>query len=247
MDFFSFFQKYPNVAVACSGGVDSAFLLYIAGQYAQNCRAYFVKTAFQPHWELDDAQSVCNQLGVGLTVLEYPILSNKIVAENPKNRCYHCKNAIFEAIQSTALKDGFATVLDGTNFDDQASDRPGMVALAERQVLSPLRMCGYTKNMIRQGAKDAGLACWNKPAYACLATRVPTGVPITLEILSKINQGENALFALGFTDFRLRLQEKGCKLEIPTAQMELVFAQRETILQTLSPIFPEITLDLKGR
>ena len=199
----TFFQQNPKVAVAFSGGTDSAFLLYAARQYAKEVHAYYVRSAFQPQFEYNDAVELAKQLDVSLTVIQVDVLSSPVVTANPPDRCYHCKKVIFSKITKAAAQDGFLVLLDGTNASDDASDRPGMKALQELKVLSPLRECELTKNQIRELSKKAGLFTWNKPAYACLATRIPTGCTITAERLSKTERAENFLMTLGFSDFRV--------------------------------------------
>ena len=208
MDLAAFFQKYPKVAIAFSGGVDSAYLLYAAITYGAEVRAYYVKSAFQPQFEFDDAKKLSQFLHADLHILEVDILSDLSITQNPANRCYYCKKKLFEKILIAAKTDGFTVLLDGTNASDDSDDRPGMKALSELHVLSPLRICGLTKEVIRQRSKEAGLFTWNKPAYACLATRIPTGTPITHAKLEKTEHAENYLtkeafqeaFSAGYTE-----------------------------------------------
>ena len=181
MNLQKFFSRHPRAAVAFSGGVDSAYLLYAAKKYGEKVCAYYVKSEFQPRFELEDAVRLAAGLDAELKILELEVLSAPCVKENPSDRCYHCKRAIFSAIMEAAKEDGFPVLLDGTNASDDASDRPGMKALQELSVLSPLRECGLTKAKIRTLSKEAGLFTWDKPAYACLATRLPTGEGITPE------------------------------------------------------------------
>ena len=126
------------------------------------------------------------------------------MAENPPDRCYYCKRTIFSKLAETALADGYELLIDGTNASDPEGERPGMRALREA-VLSPLRLCGITKDQVRRLSKEAGLFTWNKPAYACLATRVPSGQPITAQLLQRVEAAESALKDLGFSDFRIRV------------------------------------------
>ena len=213
MDLAAFFQKYPKVAIAFSGGVDSAYLLYAAITYGAEVRAYYVKSAFQPQFEFDDAKKLSQFLHADLHILEVDILSDLSITQNPANRCYYCKKKLFEKILIAAKTDGFTVLLDGTNASDDSDDRPGMKALSELHVLSPLRICGLTKEVIRQRSKEAGLFTWNKPAYACLATRIPTGTPITHAKLEKTEHAENYLTKLGFSNFRVRQVEDGARLQ----------------------------------
>ena len=133
-----------------------------------------------------------------MTILPLNVLELSAVRENPSDRCYHCKNAIFSRILEAAEKDGFLEVMDGTNASDDAGDRPGMRALRELRVLSPLRVCGVTKKALREYSRNAGLFTWNKPAYACLATRVPTGCSIDPEILKRSSGQRPASPGLAF-------------------------------------------------
>ncbi len=242
-----FFAEYPDIAIAFSGGTDSSYLLYAAVKAGANVRPYYVKSAFQPVFELEDAERLCRELGVSMRVIECDVLEDPMVRSNPADRCYYCKRRLFGLLTKTAAEDGYRVLADGTNASDLAGDRPGMKALEEMKVLSPLRMCGLTKDMIRQASRDAGLFTWNKPAYACLATRIPTGVSITRDTLEKIEAGEQALFDMGFSDFRIRVFHDAARIQIPENQMPRVLAMRATIRERLKPFFPVVLLDLEER
>lgn len=247
MELRDFFQECPKVALGFSGGVDSAYLLYAALDHGAQVRPYFIKTAFQPQFELEDARRLCAQLGVELTVLELDVLQIPGVAENPPDRCYHCKRALFGRLRQQALADGYTVLIDGTNASDDAGDRPGMRALGELSVRSPLRECGISKAQVRALSKEAGLFTWDKPAYACLATRVPTGEAITPETLRKVEAAEEALFSLGYSDLRVRVFHGAARLQLPGQQLEQAAKEREAISQALSPWFDTVLLDLKER
>jgi len=242
-----FFRENPSLALGFSGGVDSSYLLYAGLANSANIKAYYVKSAFQPEFELLDALKVAKLVGVEITVLELDVLGNANVISNPPDRCYHCKIDIFSALLKQAVDDGFSLIIDGTNASDDASDRPGMRALEELSVRSPLRECGMTKDEIRRLSKEAGLPTWDKPAYSCLATRIPTGRPITKELLHRIERSENALFTLGFTDFRVRVYHDAARLQLPADQMSIALDRRTEIIQVIKPYFPEVLLDLEGR
>ena len=154
---------------------------------------------------------------------------------------------LFGALRARAKADGYDLLLDGTNASDDAGDRPGMKALREMEVRSPLRECGLTKAMIRQESRKAGLFTWDKPAYACLATRVPTGRTITPELLRRVEGAETALFALGFTDFRVRLYDDAARLQLREGQLAKAVEQRQAIRQTLAPWFDVVLLDTQTR
>jgi uncharacterized protein len=246
-----FFARHRRVAIAFSGGVDSAYLLSAARQYAEELAAYYVKSDFQPEFELEDARRLAGQLDLPLTVLHADVLSDPQVAANPPDRCYYCKRKIFSAIAERAKADGFDVILDGTNASDDAGDRPGMKALKELSVLSPLRECGLTKSRIRELSKKAGLCTWDKPAYACLATRIPHGTPVTREGLSRTERAEAFLMSLGFSDFRVRTVVMGgrecAKLEVRKAQLSLLLEQREKIRARLRDEYGGLLLDLEAR
>lgn len=242
-----FFTQNPRPALAFSGGVDSAYLLYAAHRAGAEVRAYYVSSAFQPQFELEDAKRLAGSLSVPLTVLSVDILSNRTVTANPSDRCYHCKKAIFSAILAAAEADGHTPVLDGTNASDQVSDRPGMRALRELGVRSPLRECGLTKPEVRRLSREAGLFTWDKPAYACLATRIPTGTAITRSDLARTERAERFLAGLGFTDFRVRMLGDAAKLQLPASQLSTLLAQRETILRELKKDYSDVLLDLEVR
>ena len=204
MKLSDFFNKNPRIAIAFSGGVDSSYLLYAAKTAGCDVRAYFIKSQFQPEFELDDAARFADSLSVPLTVGTLDVLSKPDIAQNPPERCYYCKTAILSKLRELSRGDGFNVLCDGTNANDDENDRPGMRALRELGVISPLRDCGLTKAEIRRLSKQAGLTTYDKPSYACLATRIPTGTTITRELLEKIERAEGALSDMGFSDFRVR-------------------------------------------
>ena len=242
-----FFQENPRCALGFSGGVDSAYLLYAGVKAGADIRPYFIKTAFQPVFELADAQKLAAGLGVEVTVLELDALADPRVAANPADRCYYCKQNLFRTLKDRAIADGYPVLLDGTNASDEAGDRPGMRALAELSVRSPLRECGLTKAEIRARSREAGLFTWDKPAYACLATRVPAGEALTADILARVEGAEDALFRLGYTDFRVRVFHGAARLQLPRGQMERAAREAEDIQAALKPYFTPILLDLEGR
>ena len=231
--------------------MDSSYLLYAAKHYGANVKAYYGSSVFQPAFELKDAQEIAEIIGAEITVIEMDVLSNEQVVANPVNRCYYCKVAIFGTLCARAKADGIPLVIDGTNASDDASDRPGMKALLELSVRSPLRECNITKDDVRRLSKEAGLPTWNKPAYACLATRVPPDMPITKELLRRVEKSEEALFALGFSDFRVRVMEAAnalqAKLQFPHEQMNTLLEKRHEVVKQIKPYFPSILLDLQGR
>lgn len=243
-----FFEAHPKAALAFSGGVDSSYLLYAARQLGAVVKAYYVKTAFQPEFEYQDALRLASQLEADIQVLTLDVLACPDVTVNPKNRCYFCKQHIFGNILRQAKADGYDTVLDGTNASDQVSDRPGMKALQEMKVLSPLRLTGLTKAEIRRLSREAGLFTWDKPSYACLATRIPAGTEITGADLARTEWAEDYLMNLGFRDLRVRqLGSDIARIQLPEAQMDTFLALRGEITRTLRTRYAGVLLDMEAR
>ena len=247
MELERFFAENPCAAVAFSGGADSAYLLYAAVKAGANVKAYYVKTAFQPQFELEDAKKLAGELGTPMQVLPLDILCDQAVTANPPDRCYHCKKRIFSAIRAAAAQDGFSVLLDGTNASDDAGDRPGIRALRELSVRSPLREAGLTKAEIRRLSKEAGLFTHDKPAYACLATRIPTGETITAEKLRRTEWAETYLAGLGLRDFRVRAMGNTAKLQVRASDLNLVVTHREQITAELGKAYEGVLLDLEVR
>lgn len=247
MDLSAFFTENPKAALAFSGGVDSAYLLYAAKAAGADVRAYYVKSVFQPQFELEDAKRFCGELDAGFKILTADVLADQAVRENPADRCYHCKKMIFTTIAEAAKADGYGMLLDGTNASDEEDDRPGMRALRELRVRSPLRECGLTKEEIRRLSGEAGLFTWKKPAYACLATRIPTGEEITVEKLKSTEAAEDFLFLLGFTDFRVRRFGEAARLQFPPEQLAGALERREEIVRELKQYYKVVLLDMEAR
>ncbi|MBR0200407.1 MAG: ATP-dependent sacrificial sulfur transferase LarE [Oscillospiraceae bacterium] len=242
-----FFSEHPKAALAFSGGVDSAYLLYAGIQAGADIRPYYAKSQFQPQFEYEDAMRLCRELGAEPRVLRLDALCSKDVARNGPDRCYHCKINIMSTVLKAAAEDGYPVLLDGTNASDDAGDRPGMRALRELEILSPLRLCGLTKPEIRRRSREAGLFTWNKPAYACLATRVKTGELITNERLAAIEESEDYLFSKGYTDFRVRTMGKAALLQFPAEQLEKAKSEETEIVGRLRAFFESISIDPRGR
>lgn len=247
MDLKQFFTENPKAALAFSGGVDSAYLLWAAMQYGAQVRSYYVKTAFQPEFEYQDARKLADQLGADMVTIPVDILACEAVRQNPADRCYFCKQQIFGTIRKAAQADGYTLLLDGTNASDLVSDRPGMKALQELSVRSPLREAGLTKAEIRRLSKEAGLFTHDKPAYACLATRIPAGKAITAEDLHRTEVCEDYLMQQGFSDFRIRLSGEDAKLQLRAEQLPLLMQKREPIVSKLKEHYKNVLLELEVR
>jgi len=247
MELKEFFAQNPKAAIAFSGGVDSAYLLYAAIKSGADIKAYYVKSPFQPRFELEDAKRLALMLGADMEIIPLNVLENADISSNPPERCYHCKRAILTAIMNKAAQDGYSLLLDGSNASDDASDRPGMRALRELSVRSPLRECGLTKAQIRHLSKEAGLFTHNKPAYACLATRIPTGETITVEKLEATEKAEEYLSSLGFKNFRVRLLHGCARIQLTAKDMPKAAAQAAEINRQLKKYYASVMLDMEAR
>ena len=241
------FRRQPRVALAFSGGCDSTFLLHAALQAGSDCRAYLISSQFLSQHERDDAQRLADKFGAHISVIDCDILAVPDVVTNPPDRCYHCKKALFRQIIAAARNDGYTCVMDGSNASDAPAERPGMRALGELGILSPLRECGLDKAAIRALSREAGLDTWDKPANACLATRIPAGTPITAEDLRRVEDAENRLRQLGFSDFRVRLWHNAARIQLPAAQMPRACAMHRTLCELLRDTFGAVLLDMESR
>jgi len=244
-----FIAEKGRVAVAFSGGVDSSFLSYAAYEaLGKNAVAITIVSPMLSRRELNDAAMSATRIGIEHILTEENDIDEK-VAENPKDRCYYCKKKEFGAIIDAAKKRGIDTVFDGTNTDDESDYRPGLKALQELEVLSPLREVGLSKAEIRELSRLAGIPVWNKPAFACLASRVPYGQRITEDVLLKIERGEEVLRAFGFEQFRLRAHDNIARIEVAKNERGKFFSE-----QTLDEIshrikalgFTFVALELEG-
>ena len=253
MELKDFFRENNRLALAFSGGVDSAYLLYAAAEAGAEASAYYVRSEFQPAWELADAKKLIAELAARglpaakLKVIDVSVLDDKNVAANGEERCYYCKKRLFAAITAAAAADGYDLIIDGTNASDKEDERPGMRALKELEVRSPLRECGLTKAEVRLLSREAGLFTWNKPAYACLATRVAAGEEITAGKLAATAGAEDFLFGLGLRDFRVRLTGRTARIQVREEQMALVMDKRGEIVAGLKKYYDSVTLDLEAR
>ena len=212
-------SKLGKIAVAFSGGVDSTFLLDTANKVLnENVIAVTGRSAAFPERESDEAASFCRSIGVRQETVTIDQMTVPGFRENRPDRCYLCKKTLFTAFLKTAEKNGFSILAEGSNADDVNDYRPGMIAISELGVLSPLREAGLSKEDIRTLSKEAGLPTWSKPSLACLATRIPYGDEITEDKLSLIDKAEQFLFDLGLSQVRVRLYGNTVRIETDPSQ-----------------------------
>ena len=247
MSLKEFFEVNNKVALAFSGGVDSSYLLYAAAEAGADVKAYYARSQFQPQFEFEDAQKIAELTGSDMKVIRLDVLADEKVTANPPDRCYYCKVNIMSAILKHAREDGYELVIDGTNASDDLSDRPGAKALRELGIRSPLRECGITKEEVRRLSCEAGLPVWNKPAYACLATRILCGEEITAEKLIVTERAESIMHDMGFTDFRVRMRGRDALLQVRADQYNKALNGLDEIRDGLSGMYDRVELDPTAR
>ena len=242
-----FFQQHPQAAIGFSGGVDSAYLAYCAKKYAQNMLAIYYKSEFQPEFEFEDAKRFCTQHGIPLKVLYGSVLNDNTIIENPKNRCYLCKHELFEKIWDIATKEGLNAVAEGSNMDDNGDYRPGLQAVAELGVKSPLRHSELYKEDIRALSKDLDLPTWEKQSFACLSSRFVYGETITKEKLGMVDKAEQLLLDLGFHQLRVRIHGTLARIEVLPDELQKVLENRNQIVKAFKEYgFTYVTMDIQG-
>ena len=238
-----------SLAVAYSSGVDSTFLLKVAHDVlGDKVIAITATSSFFPKRESDEAADFCKANGIKQITLVSEELDIPEIRHNPANRCYLCKKDLFTKIISIAKENGLEYVVEGSNMDDTGDYRPGLKAIAELGIKSPLRECGLYKEEIRTLSKQLGLPTWNKPSFACLASRFVYGEEITREKLKMVEKAEECLLKLGFKQFRVRIHgENLARIEVLPTELEKLFSLRETIIKPLKDAgFTYITMDLSG-
>jgi len=245
----SLLTSYGRVAIGFSGGVDSTFLLWSALQAlgADKVLAVIADTPTLPRFEFASALQCAEQMGARILVVTPNALDDPSFAANPPDRCYLCKRRIFGMIKEVAAAQGFEIVLDGANVDDAADYRPGQRAAKELGIKSPLAEVGLTKAEIRASSLQAELPSAQLPSNACLATRIPSGTPITRERLGCIERAEGALHDLGFVHCRVRHHGDVARIEVPAGEIEAVVKKRLAITEVLKAAgYRFAALDLEG-
>jgi uncharacterized protein len=239
-----------KLAVAFSGGVDSTYLLYKAHEVlGENCIAVTVRSQVITREEFDWTVDFCKQTGVKQEVIDFDVFSVDEFAENPSDRCYYCKRKIFGAVLETAAKYGITQAADGSNVDDDGDYRPGMRAIAELGIVSPLKEAGLSKSDIRMLSKEAGLVTWDHPSAACLASRFTYGEKITDSGLERVAAAEKFIKDLGFEGIRVRVHGDLARIEAAPSDIELMTydrARKEISAELRRLGFKYVTIDMDG-
>jgi uncharacterized protein len=242
------FTRLNNAAIAFSGGVDSTFVLAVAQKIlGKNIIAFTVKTPYIPDWELEEAIEFCRVHQINHRVIKADIIPE--IQQNPENRCYLCKRFVFSMLKKEAVREGFDHLLDGSNADDTEVYRPGLAALKELQIRSPLLENGITKAEVRHFSKMLGLSTSEKPSYACLLTRLPYNYEVRTYELERIEKAERFLTLMGYSASRVRNHGDIARIELEKDRIAEFI--KSPVSEKLLSYFKElgyayITVDLEG-
>lgn len=245
---YDFFERYESAAVAFSAGVDSTFLAYIAGEVlGRNCLLVTVESPLIPRSEINDALGWAKEMNLKHTIINSSILEVPQFCANHEDRCYVCKKSIFSLIKETASAQNCEIVVEGSNIDDTKDYRPGLKAIKELGVISPLAELGFSKEEIRNYSRKIGLKTASKPSYACLASRIPFFDLITKEKLERIEISEMAISKIGFHQLRVRYRGELACIEVLPEEMELAWSRKDLLCKIcMDAGFLYVALDIRG-
>ena len=244
----SYLEQFDSAVIALSGGVDSSLVAKIAFDvFGSKAVAVISASESLPESERRLAVQLCSDIGIPFREIKTTELQDATYRANDGNRCFVCKSYLYQELQAFAEQNGYDVVLDGANADDLADYRPGRQAAREHNVKSPLAELGISKSQVREIAKELELPNWNKPASACLASRIPYGTEVTRETLAQVEQAEEILRDAGFLQFRVRHHDSVARIEIPTDEFSRIVDARESITAQMKQLgYKFVSLDLDG-